>query len=74
MRDNSIVSSVTQLYANHYGWLLGLIASAVEAQCDAEELSPEEWHLLIETLLQLDSLLELSSRVRQTFFCPSSTA
>ncbi|AZC49961.1 sigma-70 family RNA polymerase sigma factor [Pseudomonas chlororaphis] len=42
---------------------------ALAARPVAEEPSPEERHLMIETLLQLDSLLVgLSSRVRQIFF------
>ena len=42
---------------------------ALAARPVAEEPSPEERHLMIETLLQLDSLLVgLSARVRQIFF------
>lgn len=45
---------------------------ALAARPVAEEPSPEERHLMIETLLQLDSLLVgLSSRVRQIFFVPA---
>ena len=42
---------------------------ALAARPVGEEPSPEERHLMIETLLQLDSLLVgLSARVRQIFF------
>ena len=46
-----------------------LYLEALAARPVGEEPSPEERHLMIETLLQLDSLLVgLSSRVRQIFF------
>lgn len=38
MRDNSVVSSVAQLYANHHRWL----HRRLRHSSDAEETSPED--------------------------------